>query len=293
MELIQYKFLLKNSAFFEEISDLLFSQGAISVDAIDAKDSPIFSTNEITHPLWDEIVINSIFWINDFHHKQLKQLLVQILNYVPNDSFEKIAEQDWQKKWQQETNPCEINSKLAIYPSHIKQPKSDKKIITLDPGLSFGTGEHPTTYMCLNWISQNNITNFDIIDFGCGSGILSIASILFGAKSVVSIDNDPQALLSTKSNCEKNNIPANKIKTCLPTDIPNKKVDLIIANIYLNVLIEIKDKINLHLRENGTILLTGLLLPHKDEIMCKYKNFEFIENHEYNDWTMIVAKKHN
>ncbi len=291
MGLIQYRFLLKKKYYFDPISEVLFAQGAIAIDAIDAKDSPIFATNEISHPLWNNIIISTIFEKEDFIVELIREAIKQILGYIPTDSTNDLIEQDWQEKWRQETQPCKINSDLAIYPSHIPSPKSTQKIITLDPGLAFGTGSHPTTKMCLKWISQNNIDNFEIIDLGCGSGILGIAAILFNAKSVFAIDNDQQALLATKINCQKNNIPPNQIQTYLPDQFSSKEVDLIVANIYLNVLIDLKDVIQKSLKQSGKILLTGILLEQLGVIINKYDNFSIIEKHQDKEWAMVVAKK--
>jgi ribosomal protein L11 methyltransferase len=292
MEFIQYKFPLKEGALFDCISDLMFEHGAISVDAVDAKDSPIFSTNENPHPIWNDIIINAIFDSEHFKLELIRNSLIGILKHMPIETITKFSEQNWHKKWLENTSVCEINNNLAIYPSHIKQPTSNQKIITLDPGLAFGTGTHPTTKMCLNWLSQNPIEDFQIIDYGCGSGILSIAAIAFNAKSVIAIDNDQQALNATTSNCKKNNIRPDKIKTILPEQLPDRKMDLIIANIYLNVLIDIREIIASHLRVNGKILLTGLLLEQKDKIMDRYDGFKFTEEHRVDDWLMLVAEKY-
>jgi len=291
MSLLQYKLNIENTLDIEPISSYLFEQGAISLTIEDAKDTPIFSTNDDSHPLWDHIIVNVLFDLDQFQANETRVGLTDILGYPPNDSIENFVDEDWQKKWEQDTKPIYINEQLIIYPTHHPKPNnSNAKCIKLDPGIAFGTGHHTTTRLCLEWLCHNNIDNFSVIDYGCGSGILSIASILFNAKSVTAIDNDPLALESTTENCKKNSIPHGKIKTYLPEDAPLEQVDLIIANIYLNVLIEIRPIISKNLKRGGILILTGLLIGQKDKILSKYSDFDVVSQIEQDGWLLLVCR---
>ncbi|NQY41886.1 MAG: 50S ribosomal protein L11 methyltransferase [Legionellales bacterium] len=293
MDLVEYIFTIKEGQHFDAVSDVLFEKGAISIGATDAEDTPVFATNEITHPVWNDITINAIFEKDTLLVETLRNVITEIIGYTPKDNVNKLIQQDWHKKWQSETSPCVINSKLAIYPSHVSAPDTSQKIINLDPGLAFGTGSHPTTKMCLEWLSENHINGLEVIDYGCGSGILAIAAILFNAKSVTAIDNDEQAIFATKMNCKKNNILPYQIQTCSPEQLSDKKVDLIIANIYLNVLIDLRSIIEKHLKIDGQVLFSGALLEQSGKLIDKYANFSIIEKHNDKEWAMIVAKKVN
>ena len=152
--------------------------------------------------------------------------------------------------------PQQFGNRLWIYPSWITPSKNSVTNMILDPGLAFGTGSHPTTSLCLNWLDNNLIPSQHIIDYGCGSGILAIAAALLGASKVYAVDNDPQAITATLSNMEKNRISNQSIQTFSPEALPHVKVDLLIANILANPLIQLSEIFSTLLKPSGKMVLS-------------------------------------
>ena len=188
--------------------------------------------------------------------------------------------------------PQQFGNRLWIYPSWITPSKNSVTNMILDPGLAFGTGSHPTTSLCLNWLDNNLIPSQHIIDYGCGSGILAIAAALLGASKVYAVDNDPQAITATLSNMEKNKISNQSIQTFCPEALPQVKVDLLIANILANPLIQLSEIFLTLIKPSGKIVLSGILEEQVEKVFYHYKsNFEF-EKPQLNDgWALIAGSR--
>jgi ribosomal protein L11 methyltransferase len=231
----------------------------------------------------------------------LLTLLIQQDTGLTVDTFKKIPDQDWSRAWLQYFQPQKITDDFWIIPStdrstftKIWPPKS--RTLHLDPGLAFGTGTHPSTHLCLEWIATHPlcIQDKDILDFGCGSGILSIAAGLFNAATVTAIDHDPQALIATENNRKKNPELANSsfsVSASLPTT--DCAYDVILANILLQPLLDLAPLFKKHLKTGGLLVLSGLLEEQYPLLQTHYQQQDFhisevIKNKE--GWIIIEGQ---
>lgn len=183
--------------------------------------------------------------------------------------------------------------RLWICPSWIEPPDANGINLSLDPGLAFGTGSHPTTHLCLRWLDKQDLAGQTVIDYGCGSGILGIAALLLGAEKVIAVDNDPQALLATRDNAERNNIAAERISTYLPEELPADTVgQTMLANILAAPLIELAPKLTALTASNGLICLSGLLEHQITAVSQPYLgNFAFDDPAIETEWAQLAARK--
>ena len=244
------------------ISEAAENMGACSITLADAGDNPVLEPLPNETPLWDDIVITMLF-------REEEQLLIDQLETQLNANKEDwrisklhqevLEEQQWERLWMDDFHPMKFGENLWIYPSWSEVPEDDSVKIMLDPGLAFGTGTHPTTALCLEWLDQNPPMGKSVIDYGCGSGILAIAAIKLGATSVIGTDIDNQALIATVDNQEKNGIQEGLIECYLPDDMPKGKADLMLANILCGPLIELAESLCSLTNSGGTIVLSGVL----------------------------------
>ena len=165
--------------------------------------------------------------------------------------------------------------------------------LSLDPGLAFGTGSHPTTHLWLRWLDQQDLSGKTVIDYGCGSGVLGIAALLLGAKQVIAVDNDPQALLASRDNAQRNNIASDRLITYLPDDVPaNLQVDVMIANILAAPLISLAPKLCVMTKPKGLLCLAGLLDNQIDAVSAPYsEQFKFFSPAIESEWAQLSAQK--
>ncbi|MDR0984451.1 MAG: 50S ribosomal protein L11 methyltransferase [Ruminococcus sp.] len=215
-----------------------------------------------------------------------------------------VKETDWANNWKQYFKPFEVGRRLIIKPSweEITPIDSKKVILEIDPASSFGTGQHHTTKMCLevldNVLSENNASEMNILDLGCGSGILGIAAILLGAKTVTAVDIQENSIKIAKENFDKNRIPRMKF-SCICGNVietPNLisgKFDIIIANIVADVLIGMSDFFPIKLKENGILIVSGIIENRLDDVKNAMKNnFKLEKEHNSDDWYCLEFKKY-
>lgn len=206
-----------------------------------------------------------------------------------------VKEEDWANNWKQYFKPLTIGEKLLIKPSWEEVADGEKrKILEIDPASSFGTGQHNTTQLCLELIEANIQADDKILDLGCGSGILSIGAVLLGAKSVFAVDIDENSVKIAKENAEKNHISKDIYTAKCGNIIEDEKLtaeigsgyDLVCANIVADVLIGMSGKFGGFLKDNGKLIVSGIIDSRKDEVLdvIKSKGFELIEIREKEDW---------
>ena len=182
--------------------------------------------------------------------------------------------------------------RLWICPSWQQPPEPDKINLMLDPGLAFGTGTHPTTFMCMQWIDEQDFTDLDVVDYGCGSGILGIATLLMGAKKVIGVDIDPQALLATTENARRNNLSDDAMPVFLPKDCPIIQADVMLANILAGPLAELAPALNDMTKTGGKICLSGILAIQADTVKQAYSAwFDFDPVTTQEEWVRLTATK--
>lgn len=273
------------------VTKLLEMAGAASVCYQDAEDEPILEPPIDTTPLWDSIVFTGLY-DEDVDLQPTIKALQSFTPKIQNIYQEPLAEQVWERTWMDKYKPMCFGKSLWIYPSHIEPPKDDNTYITLDPGLAFGTGTHPTTALCLEWLEKNPPTGKKVIDYGCGSGVLAIAAIKLGATIAISTDIDPQALTATKSNTQLNNINLEKIPLYFPDNLPAEPVDILLANILSGPLTELAEKFSSYVASNGQIILSGILAIQESSVTKAYTPyFKEIEIQNLDGWLRITATR--
>ena len=275
----------------DQLSDALMEQGAVSVTLQDMQDQPMLEPAIGTTPMWSQTRAVGLFDSNVDLEKIIIQIEQQLRIKIPDWKGEPLEDKDWVRAWMDNFKPMQFGEKLWVVPSTFEPPQADAANILLDPGLAFGTGTHPTTSMCLEWLDANPPIGKEIIDFGCGSGILAIGAILLGAKHAEAIDLDPQALLATVDNAEKNNVSEN-IKTYLPKDFPNQTTSLLLANILASPLIELASYFADLILPQGNIVLSGILAEQADNVLAAYKeNFDIEIWKQQDDWICLAGTR--
>ncbi|WP_037586812.1 50S ribosomal protein L11 methyltransferase [Stenoxybacter acetivorans] len=247
----------------DALSDALIEAGALSTaieDAYAGTDSEQEIFGEPGMPaeqLWQKSVIVALFDEDTDIDAALSQAAASADIAVPDYVKENVPEQDWVRLTQSQFDPIQISERLWITPSWHAQPNSEAVVnLQLDPGLAFGTGSHPTTRLCLQWLDKNLVSGSKVLDYGCGSGILAIAALKLGAGQAVGVDIDPQALRASTDNAERNQVSA---QFYLPDDLPEEQFDLVIANILANPLRLLGEMLASRCQVGGQIVLSGIL----------------------------------
>jgi ribosomal protein L11 methyltransferase len=276
----------------DEISDGLFSVGALSVTFADAEDEPLYEPPLNTMPLWQQTRVIGLF-DSSVDSSQLLSLLKTLLSPLPPYEFQILEDQAWTRLWMEDFHPMQFGDRLWICPSWQDPPDSLAINIFLDPGLAFGTGTHKTTALCLEWLDQyGDFSGKTLIDYGCGSGILAIAALKLGAAHVWAVDNDPQALLATLENAKKNEVET-AISPVLPEDLPKQlKVDGLLANILAGPLINLASTLTAHLNVYAPLVLSGILKEQSSDVITAYKPYiKMTDIVERDNWMRLVGEK--
>jgi ribosomal protein L11 methyltransferase len=259
----------------ELISDALIEIGALSVTCADDGDEPVYEPALNTTPLWRETRVTGLFVEADVEQAELPVLLEMALGSLPLPRYEfsLLEDQEWTRVWMTDFKPMCFGERLWIYPSWQEVPDSEMIYLLLDPGLAFGTGTHPTTALCLTWLATwPELTGKTVIDYGCGSGILAIAAVKLGAAKVWAVDNDPQALLATQDNAQKNQVDQ-AIQTVFPEQLPIIQVDGIVANILATPLMTLAASFAEKINTDGFIVLSGILIDQADAVIAAYSPY--------------------
>jgi ribosomal protein L11 methyltransferase len=274
------------------LSDLLSEAGASAVTMLDAADQPLFEPPPGATPLWSQTQVIGLFTADtdmDAVIQQLKSAWDK--SDFPNWQLNPLEDKDWVKAWMDNFKPMQFGERLWIIPGGYEAPEPDAINIHLDPGLAFGTGTHPTTAMCLNWLDAQPMTGKTVIDYGCGSGILAIAAALLGAEKVWATDIDPQALIATNDNAEKNQV-TEKIEAMLPQEFPEIQADVMMANILAGPLTELAPLFARLTATNGLLVLSGVIESQKDEIIRAYQNDFAIELYQQQqEWICLSGTR--
>jgi len=267
----------------ELISDFLTDIGANAVTMNAASTERVFAVNN-EQPLWQEVCITGFF-----DDSTNCDVVIEQLNktFSISSTFEKTKETDWQENFRQQFKPTQFGKRLWVYPAWEKIPNNLPHVVTIEPGLAFGTGNHPTTAMCLTWLDKHVENNMTVIDYGCGTGILAIAAQKLGAEKVYGVDNDPQALVAARENTVRNNITQN-IEYFLPEEAPTKQVDIVIANILANPLIELAPTLASFLKSTSKLALSGILEQQSQSVIDAYSPYIKLSTvNQQQDWVLL------
>ncbi len=255
------------------VEEIFTRHGAAAVTLSDAGDDPVLEPAPGETPLWAQVKITGLFPPSaDLAGLQQDLCLSLHLGELPDCRVEALAERDWEREWLRDFRPMRFGRRLWVCPDNQAIDAAngaDAVIVHLDPGLAFGTGTHPTTALCLEWLDQQDLAGRQVLDFGCGSGILAIAAVLLGASHVVALDIDPQALTATCNNAQRNRVD-DRIETIADTKALSDEFDVIVANVLAGPLAHHARTICSRLVQGGALALSGVLEGQTTNVAFAY-----------------------
>jgi len=270
--------------------DALFELGAVAVTLEDAADDPVLEPAPGETPLWPTVVVKALF-DPDTDPAAITRALAGALPDSPPPRFEVLADQAWERVWLEDFRPMRFGRRLWVCPGGLPAGDDDAIRIELDPGLAFGTGTHPTTALCLEWLDGQDLAGCSVVDYGCGSGILAVAAAKLGAARVVAVDIDPQALIATRDNAQRNRVAGALTVTGEPALAP-RNADVLLANILAGPLVELAPRFAEALVPDGRLALSGLLPGQADAVTAAYRPWFHIETITTRDgWVLVSARR--
>jgi len=271
------------------VSLALEATTALSVTLTDKHDCPILEPELGTTPLWPNVVIQALY-AEEYEAKLAVDCLTAkfpLLNY----SIDDLPEKDWERVCMDDFKPQRFGTRLWICPTWLTPPEPDAVNLILDPGLAFGTGTHPTTFLCLTWLEQAALQQHKVIDYGCGSGVLALAALKLGALHVDAVDIDHQALTATQNNATSNEISATQLNIDFPETLI-APADIIIANILLTPLINLRSRFHQLLKDDGLLVVSGILEDQAQELIETYHaNFTHKASFNHDGWALLVFSR--
>lgn len=278
----------------EQIGDLLSGNGAQAVTFLDTKDNPLYEPKIGEVTLWPDTTVVGLFDAETNMQQVISRISqAKVLETEFVYKLDQLEDKDWEREWMDNFKPMQFGDRLWICPSWCDIPDKKAVNIMLDPGLAFGTGTHPTTALCLQWLDKQDMAGKTVVDFGCGSGILGIAALLLGAEKVIAIDIDPQALIATQENAKRNGV-ADRIEVFLPSEQPSLEADLVIANILAGPLRELQSIITSFAKPGGHLILSGILDTQAEELNQLYqKDFAMVAPTISEQWSRLEGVKHH
>lgn len=277
----------------EQLEDALLLAGALAVTLADAGDQPVLEPAPGETPLWAHTRVTGLFDAQtdiEVVKGQLRRFLRAPI--LPECRLTALEERDWVRAWMDNFHPMRFGRRLWICPTHCDPPEPAAVNIRLDPGLAFGTGTHPTTALCLDWLDGADLAGKSVLDYGCGSGILAIAAAKLGAKRVWAVDIDPQALLASDDNASENEVE-DRIELFHPAELPTSlRVDVLLANILAGVLVRLAPEFGQRVKPGGRLALSGILEQHADAVQAVFsRDFAFDPPRRREDWVLLEGTR--
>ena len=301
--------------------DALFALGALSVTLLDAADDPVLEPAPGAMPLWPTVVVSAVF-PSEVDVAGIRAGLgaapgLDPLLVAERSRIDPVADRAWEREWLKDFRPMRFGTRLWVCPGGQRPGDADLAddsggaargqtplggltpgltpvLVELDPGLAFGTGTHPTTALCLEWLDSGATTwlaDAEVIDYGCGSGILAIAALKLGARTALAMDIDPQALLATRENAERNTVAA-RLEVTDDAACGDRPVDVLLANILAGPLVELAPVLARLIRPGGRLALSGLLLGQADEVTAAYAPwFDIDLTGARDDWGRLTGRR--
>jgi len=277
----------------EIFEDALLESGAQAVSLEDAGDEPLWEPGPGELPRWQRARLTGLYHDDDDPLQIFSRLRLALADTpMPECRFTSLEDKDWQRAWLDHYHPMHFGGRLWICPSHCQPPDPTAVNVILDPGLAFGTGTHQTTAMCLAYLAQTPVQGNQVIDYGCGSGILAVAAARLGAKEVWAVDIDPQALTATLNNAQRNGV-ADRIHIGKPEDLPDSiKCDLLLANILARPLIALAPRLTALLKVGGALALAGLIDEQESSVHnAYYPHIDLKQRDENERWVLLAGLK--
>lgn len=261
----------------EGVEALLESLGALSITLTDTADIPVLEPGVGETPLWPDVAVTGLFDEQaDVRGLELSMSKAPGVDSHAQISLERIADRNWQEASREHARAMKFGTALWIVPGEMEAPEPDATVVRMNAGLAFGSGTHPTTRLCLEWLDTRDLRDRVVIDFGCGSGVLGIAAAMKGARRVICVDNDPQALVSSRDNAAQNGV-ADRVEVLdaeqFDGDFARVGADVVVANILSGTLIELAPRLCASLRVGGTLALSGILEEQAKEVTGGYNRW--------------------
>jgi ribosomal protein L11 methyltransferase len=272
------------------LSDALIELGALAVTMRNGGSDDFDEAGYPERPNWPSTDVTGMFP----EAADTVQLERAVVSAFPECTFLEstpLEDEDWERSWLSDFEPIRAGRRLWIVPSWLSPPDESAVNLEVDPGLAFGTGSHPTTALCLSWLDRNPPAGLDVVDFGCGSGILALAALKLGASRAWGIDVDPRALGTSRENAQRNEV-ADRYSACSPGNMPEGlQGHLVMANILASVLVDLGDELRSLVCDDGVILLSGILTRQSARVRQRFDHwFEFSEERS-GEWCLLIGVK--
>ncbi len=276
----------------DRLEEVLLRHGAQSLTLSDAGDDPVLEPEPGTAPLWSTTRMTALFAANaDFARLRTDLKQTFAIDTLPRNRVEALTDRDWEREWLKDFMPMRFGERLWVSPDGFVVDADGAVVVRLDPGLAFGTGTHATTALCLQWLDKTDIAGKTLLDFGCGSGILAIAGLKLGAKSVTALDIDPQAITATRQNALNNEVD-NRLVTAVRIDQVDDQFDIVIANILAGTLVDHAGFVCDRLTPGGRLALSGILAEQVVDVTAAYQHCVEFAAAEYRDnWARLSGTK--
>jgi ribosomal protein L11 methyltransferase len=296
-----------DSADADRLGDAMMARGALAVTAEDAdagteREVPVFDEPGNDPSSWPRLRLEVLVATGDDPLQLLEAACADAEMALPPYNLSQVPDADWVRATQAQFGPIAISSRLWIVPSWHSAPEPAAVNLLLDPGVAFGTGSHPTTRLCLQWLERqlahlapdlSSDRRPSVLDYGCGSGILAIAAMKLGAGSAIGVDIDAGAVLAARDNAIRNQVPCEFVTLPELTPPPALQVDLLLANILANPLRVLAPVLAAHTRPGGRLALSGILVPQADDIMQRYAQwFDFEPPLQDEGWVCLSGRRH-
>ena len=280
----------------EPLEDWLFARGALSVTLEDEADQPLLEPGPGETPLWDAVRLTALFAGSQDLTQLLAEIPLELCTQAPTVAVP-VVDREWTRIWEDQFHPRQMGERLWICPSWTPPPDPDAINILLDPGLAFGTGTHPTTAMCLRALDADLPAGKRVVDYGCGSGILGIAAARLGAKAVLGVDNDPQAITASRDNAQRNEVPDTYFPVVLPQDDLvaswQASADWVVANILAGPLVALAPVLTSLMAPGARLLLAGLLVDQAEAVIEAYAPGVALSiADQQEEWVLLAGEKH-
>ena len=274
------------------VESLLQNEPVLALTLTDDADDPVLEPGVGETPVWPSVCVTALF-SGDTAVEPLTRMLSLVpgVDWPHQVNFRKFEDQQWERVWLDRFKPMQFGSGLWIVPGEGQAPAQAKHVLRLDPGLAFGTGTHPTTHLCLEWMDSHDFSGEQVVDYGCGSGVLGITAAIKGARAVVCVDNDPQALIATGDNALRNGVQ-DVIDSLAPEEFKPQTADVVLANILAGPLVELAPRLTAALRPGGTLVLSGILEEQAEEVKNVYTSgFSELHLKLMDGWVILTGKK--
>jgi ribosomal protein L11 methyltransferase len=274
------------------VETLLQNEPVLALTLTDDADDPVLEPGVGETPLWPSVCVTALFSGDTAVGPLTRMLsLVPGVDWPHQVNFRKFEDQQWERVWLDRFKPMQFGSGLWIVPGEGQAPPDARHVLRLDPGLAFGTGTHPTTHLCLEWMDSHDFSGEQVVDYGCGSGVLGITAAIKGARAVICIDNDPQALTATRDNALRNAVQ-DVIGSLAPEDFKQPSADVVLANILAGPLVELAPRLTAALRPGGTLVLSGILEEQAEEVKNAYTNgFSELQLKMMDGWVILTGQR--